>query len=76
MIAQIPSSFQVKMRKLHKQRGEKNFNPKNALVSSTRISDLKSKKNYNYLGIREIIWVAKKGEDSQVQIIQTNILLS
>ena len=33
---------------------------KNALVPSTRIRDLTSKKDYGYLELREIIWVAKK----------------
>ena len=51
MMIHIPSRFQVKIIKLHKQRGE------NALVPSTRIRDLTSKKDYNYLEWREIIWV-------------------
>ena len=52
---------------LNKQRGEKDLNAKNALVPSTRIRDLKSTKDHNYLGLKE---------DSQVQTTLTNILLS
>ena len=51
----------------NKQRGEKRFQRENALVPSTRIRDLKSKKDDNSLGLRE---------DSQVQTIQINILSS
>ena len=40
---------------------------KNALVPSTRICNLKSKKDHNYPGFRA---------DSQVQTTQNNILLS
>ena len=64
----IALRFQVKVIKLTTGIEEKkDFNAKNALVPSTRIRDLKSKKDYNCLGLKE---------HSQVQIILTNIILS